>query len=511
MKLLKAHPAAALFPMMQPDELEQLAADIKANGQHEPIIVTSENLILDGRNRLEACRRAGVEPEFTTWDREDDGISPTQWVLSKNLHRRHLNESQRGIVAARALPMLEAEARSRKGKKRAPGPTSQPEGRARDIAAETAGVSGRTVARAKAVLEKAPKAEVEAVIEGRKTLKQVERETKRAEQVAQVRQHVPPVGEFGVIAVDPPWSYDDKLDGSDAARGGTPYPTMSIEEIAALDLPVAKDCCVFLWVTNSHLIDPDAYPVVARAWRERYGLVPKQIRTWVKTRMGLGRGWRNITEHLVRFERGSPVLTGVTQTTMFTAAPGAHSEKPAEAYRDIEALCASTSRVELFARAERPGWVTNGAELPNASRVAAREPLAEAEELIDRAIERGWEPCSNGWKSEINGVTYFVLPNGDTRWEWYRPKQGKALHNTSMPGFPDREAAMRAAEEYAAHARKPSPPTDDGTLCGVRPSRNGDHCILKQGHEGVHSNGRTTWSDRKKRKFQLIPDETEAA
>jgi N6-adenosine-specific RNA methylase IME4 len=386
---LKAHPAADLFPMMLEAELAELAADIKAHGQHEAIIVTSENLILDGRNRYEACRRAGVEPDILMWDREDDGVSPTEWVLSKNLHRRHLNESQRAMVAAKALPMLEAEARKRMGKKGAPrgAPSSEapkkPQ-RSSESAAKAVGASSRSVERAKAVLASAPKAEVDAVLKGEKTLKQVERETRRAEQVRQVRQLTPPVGEYGVIAVDPPWRFDDALDGSDAARGGTPYPTMSIEEIAALSLPVAKDCCVFLWVTNSHLIDPSAYAVCARAWRERYQLEPKQIRTWAKTRMGLGTGWRNITEHLVRFERGSPVLTGVTQTTLIAAGTGAHSEKPPEVYRDIEAMCASTSRLELFARAQRDGWITNGAELPKSK---AREPVAEPRALGLEAVD----------------------------------------------------------------------------------------------------------------------------
>jgi N6-adenosine-specific RNA methylase IME4 len=66
----------------------------------------------------------------------------------------------------------------------------------------------------------------------------------------------------------------------------------------------------------------------------------------------------------VRFERGAPVYCPVTQTTMLMASAGEHSAKPDLAYAEIEALCASPSRLELFARAERAGWVTSGAELP---------------------------------------------------------------------------------------------------------------------------------------------------
>lgn len=431
---LKVHPAAELFPMMTDGELDELAADIKTHGQSHPIIVTSGNLVLDGRNRLEACRRAGVEPEVLMWDREDDGVSPAEWVLSENMHRRHLTPDQRASIVVEAMALVEAELetakaaakeRMREGGKRkgsAPGATlNVPKGKASAAAAKKYGMATRTVERAKRVKSERPElfAQVRA---GDVTLKQAEKTIVREHQIAKVRAHVPPVGEFGVIVVDPPWSYEDKLDGSDAVRGATPYPTMSIEEIRMLELPVAKDCCVFLWVTNSHLVDPMAYAIVANTWQTRYGLVPKQIRTWVKTRMGLGRGWRNITEHLVRLERGSPVLTGATQTTMLAASPGAHSEKPAEAYRDIEALCASTSRLEMFARAERAGWVTNGAEAPK-----ARVPVRAS------AVEPGFELV------------------------------------------------------------------DDGTLCGVRPSKTGDGCIHKQGHEGIHSNRRITWRSPKKK------------
>ncbi len=105
---LEPHPACAAFPMLSDGELDKLAADIKANGQRHPIIIYSGWKILDGRNRLEACRRAGVEPvfhdvinEFESGD--DDEI--VRYVISTNLHRRHLNESQRADVAAKLETM----------------------------------------------------------------------------------------------------------------------------------------------------------------------------------------------------------------------------------------------------------------------------------------------------------------------------------------------------------------------------------------------------------------------
>ena len=92
----ETHPAADIFPMMREDELQALADDIKANGQQHPIIRTAEGQILDGRNRLAACKLAGVEPTFT----EANGDDPLALVVSLNVKRRNLTASQNAIAAA---------------------------------------------------------------------------------------------------------------------------------------------------------------------------------------------------------------------------------------------------------------------------------------------------------------------------------------------------------------------------------------------------------------------------
>jgi ParB-like chromosome segregation protein Spo0J len=89
------HPIANVFPLMTNAELNELAEDIKANGLTCPIILY-QGKILDGRNRYLACLKAGVTPDF--W--EYPGDTPVQFVLSLNLHRRHLTISQRAAIAA---------------------------------------------------------------------------------------------------------------------------------------------------------------------------------------------------------------------------------------------------------------------------------------------------------------------------------------------------------------------------------------------------------------------------
>lgn len=103
------HPACLLFPRLGKEELQELADDIKANGLRNPI-VRYRGKILDGRNRLAACEIAKVKPRFVEWDGEG---SPTEWVISENLIRRHLTSSQRAVVALDLLPLLEKEAKDR--------------------------------------------------------------------------------------------------------------------------------------------------------------------------------------------------------------------------------------------------------------------------------------------------------------------------------------------------------------------------------------------------------------
>jgi ParB-like nuclease domain len=94
----KAHPYADLFPLLQGEPFDNLAADIEANDLLQPITM-HENKILDGRNRLRACQAAGVEPAFV------DYRDPLGFVLSLNLQRRQLNESQRAMIAAKLADM----------------------------------------------------------------------------------------------------------------------------------------------------------------------------------------------------------------------------------------------------------------------------------------------------------------------------------------------------------------------------------------------------------------------
>lgn len=153
------HPACLLFPKLSREELQALSADIKVRGLLQPI-VTYQEQILDGRNRLEACDLAGVEPRFVEWDGTG---SPTEWAISANLFRRHLTSSQRAVVAYDLLPLLEQEAKQRqrlskgRGKKGAqPCATFTGNGKASEVAARVTRTNARYVEIVKAINVAAP-------------------------------------------------------------------------------------------------------------------------------------------------------------------------------------------------------------------------------------------------------------------------------------------------------------------------------------------------------------------
>lgn len=136
---LEVHPVADLFPMLPPDELRDLAKDIKANGLQHPIVV-KDGILIDGRNRLAACELAGVEPAFE----EMNGGDPVAYILSSNLARRHMTKGQRAMAGVKAGLLFNSNQRT---------------------VADVVGVSRQSVVQAKAVVEYAPDL-VDAVLAG---------------------------------------------------------------------------------------------------------------------------------------------------------------------------------------------------------------------------------------------------------------------------------------------------------------------------------------------------------
>ncbi len=98
------HPLCTLFPRMGGAEFDALCADIKANGLREAITLHN-GMILDGGNRYRACVAAGVEPVFC----EFGGGNLVSFVLSANLHRRHMTQGQQAAIVSSAQDWAKAQ------------------------------------------------------------------------------------------------------------------------------------------------------------------------------------------------------------------------------------------------------------------------------------------------------------------------------------------------------------------------------------------------------------------
>jgi ParB-like chromosome segregation protein Spo0J len=111
--ILEDHPAAAMFPLLQQHELEELAKSILDNGQRRPIVLL-DGKIVDGRNRYRATQIAKVPPVVEIYDAKKHGTDVFAFVLDHNLYRRHLSTSQRAMIAAEALKVLQQKAEQRR-------------------------------------------------------------------------------------------------------------------------------------------------------------------------------------------------------------------------------------------------------------------------------------------------------------------------------------------------------------------------------------------------------------
>ncbi len=145
------HPLANIFPLIEGQPYHDLLADVLKHGVREPIWIY-EGQILDGRNRYRAATAMGVPFEV----REYEGQDAAALVVSLNLHRRHLNESQRATVAAKLANM----------------PAHRPTNNSANLqtsqadAASMLNVSTRSVASAAKLQEEAPQEVLKAVEAG---------------------------------------------------------------------------------------------------------------------------------------------------------------------------------------------------------------------------------------------------------------------------------------------------------------------------------------------------------
>ena len=361
----------SLITPLTESERAQLERNIVADGCRDPL-VTWQGVLLDGHNRHDICVQHGIvyaTASVTLADRLDAKI----WIRENQRGRRNLNDDQRAMNAAALAELLSEKTKRDRAKKggharhgtkpesclETASASKQKPLRSRATAAKQQGISERRVRQAQDVRKKAPDL-AEKVARGEMPLAAAGREVQKRER-AEIRKNPPPIqtngGTFQVLYADPPWRYD--FSKSDSRGIENQYPTLSVEDICALDVPALcePDCVLFLWATSPKL--PQAMAVM-----EAWGFTYKTCMVWVKDKIGMGYYARQRHELLLIGTKGKPPVPFPEDRpdSVIEAPRGRHSEKPPRCYEIIEAMYPNGSRIELFARTARDTWSAWGNE-----------------------------------------------------------------------------------------------------------------------------------------------------
>lgn len=374
---MKYHPLADVFPLIEGAEFDALVADVAKQGLLEAI-VTLDGDILDGRNRYRACVAAGVEPHFEVFE----GADPVAFVVSKNVARRHLDESQRAVAAARIANMKQGartDLRPIDARSQAEAATLLSVGkrslsRAREVLndgtpelvkAVEAGKVSVSAAADVATLPKVEQTEIVAkgekeILEAAKRIRIQKAEVRRAEiqAIAATPVHIP-AGKFSTIVIDPPWPMEKIERDVREHQVAFDYPIMSEESLAGVPIAdmAADDCHLFCWTTHKFL------PMSLRlldAWGFRYVLTMVWHKPGGFQPFGLP---QYNCEFAIYARRGTPTFADTKAFNVcFQAARREHSRKPDEFY-DVIRRVTTGPRIDVFSREARDGFSQYGNEV----------------------------------------------------------------------------------------------------------------------------------------------------
>jgi N6-adenosine-specific RNA methylase IME4 len=339
------------LPPLDEQTRAALVADVDKRGIIEPLEITAEGTVLNGRERLAVAahlKLAELPVRIVT------PADEVEHIILGALQRRHLSASQRAALALELdrYRELQESGRSRQLQNLNKDPEVEvlpPRGKTRDHVARWAGVSARTVQDAATVQQHDPDLFLR-IKAGELAADLAARRVRRALRDAQLGETPPlPNGPFDLIYADPPWQLGSP-DGINAAENH--YPTMPLREIKDLQPNASDNAVLFLWAVNCLL--PEALQVI-----ETWGFTYKTNIVWVKPGIGLGYWTRNRHELLLFATRGQIDVPEPDQRpdSVIQADRTRHSQKPQAVYELIETTYPRLSKLELFARGQpRPGW-----------------------------------------------------------------------------------------------------------------------------------------------------------
>ena len=364
---MKYHTYANLFPMMSRMEYEGLRDDIKTNGQMVPIII-HENQILDGRNRFKACHELDVPPVMELFSEYSyTGSDPLSFVISNNLHRRHLSSSQRACLALDCVAVFQEEARNAqieggRNKVRQSIAEAPDERKSSQRASKLFGTNRTYVQLAKKLQDQDPSL-LDDVRSGEITIFQAWKSFNTSNII-----EAPAIeGKFGIIYCDPPWRYNNPF-CSPSLSAKHRYPTMSLTEILDMKDMINKismdQSMVFMWVTNAFLAQGLK---VLEVWGFKYSTSI----LWDKGGNGNDGVFTRVKHEILLIGSKNGGLQVEFKPSSVQRFPKTnHSQKPIEFYQLIETMFPNSTRIELFSREKQPNWSSwgNQSQVKNASK-----------------------------------------------------------------------------------------------------------------------------------------------
>lgn len=379
----------ALIPPLQPEEFAQLEANILADGCRDPLVVWGD-ILVDGHNRYAICTKHGIE--FDTVSVEFvDREAAMDWMDANQLGRRNITPDQFTLLLGRRYNRAKKAHGGTGANQYVQKDQIEPSASTAEKLAAEHGVSPATVKRAgqyaeavetveravpgfsqaiaaprqavikaAAIIEKSPEKAAE-ILNGNKSIADVKREERR-EEIIERLESVAAIeakevsGVFDVIVIDPPWQMQKIERDVRPNQSEFDYPTMSEEELAAMEIPAADDCHVWVWTTHKFM------PMTLRlldAWGMKY------VCTFVWHKPG---GFQPIglpqynCEFAIYARIGTPEFVDTKAfNTCFTAPRGAHSEKPEEFYELVRRVTAGR-KLDMFNRRAIDGFEVWGNE-----------------------------------------------------------------------------------------------------------------------------------------------------
>lgn len=366
----------ALIPPLSDEEKQQLEQNLIADGCREPLVVwhnQNGDVLVDGHNRHEICQRNDI-PFKVTHKHFDDETDVRIWMRENQMGRRNLTKAWSVDLQLENKKDLKAKGAAKQGHGlTAPGKTlllqnnktvEEPAHNTREDIAKAAGVSPGTVAQAEQVKKKAPEL-WEKAKQGDVSISAAYKQTKRIERKKDVLEKLDAIdsikakelkGEYDTIVIDPPWPMQ-KIDRDERPnQTAFDYPVMSEQELAAMEMPAADDCHMWVWTTHKFL--PMALRLI-NTWGFKY------VCTFVWHKPGgfqpFGLPQYNC-EFAVYCRKGSPLFIDTKAFPVaFNAPRGEHSKKP-EGFYDVIRRVTGGRRIDIFNRRKIEGFDVWGKE-----------------------------------------------------------------------------------------------------------------------------------------------------